>query len=200
MSVVACTAVCPHRQDVALLDYSAPSQAAARISAHFSGERQAAKVLDVACGTGMAAKMMKREGFERFVGVDSSEGMLNHARQSDMYQELKMAILGDQPLPVPLADFDIVIITGGLSESHIPAKVIRELCQAVKQGGLICMTTRANRDNVGYKAALEAEMKQMEEEGLWQRVEVTDVSEWERGVTDFDKGYIPGCVYIFQRL
>ncbi|XP_077402069.1 methyltransferase-like protein 27 [Vanacampus margaritifer] len=189
-----------YEQDLALLDYRAPSLVAGQVSAHFSGERRAAAVLDVACGTGLAAKMMKREGFERFVGVDCSKGMLQHARQSGLYQDIKMAVVGDQPLPVPSGDFDVVIISGALSVNHIPVKVIRELCQAAKQGGLICVTTRGNRDNAGYKAALEGEMKQMEEEGLWRRVEVTDVSEFQREVSDDEDGYTPGCVYLFQRL
>ncbi|XP_077361016.1 methyltransferase-like protein 27 [Festucalex cinctus] len=190
-----------YEQDVAVLEYNAPGLGVARLAANFSGERQAASVLDVACGTGMVAKMMKREGFERFVGVDASEGMLKRARESNLYQELKMATLGgDQPLPVPPGEFDVVMITGGLSASHVPVKVIHELCQAAKQGGLICMTTRGNRDNIRYKVALEGEMKQMEEEGLWRRVEVTEVREWELAVTDSEKGYIPGCVYVFQRL
>lgn len=62
------------------------------------------------------------------------------------------------------------------------------------------MTTRANRDNVAYKVALEGEMKKMEDEGLWRRVEVTDVSHFERGVSDHERGHIPGCVYLFQKL
>ncbi|XP_077361151.1 methyltransferase-like protein 27 isoform X2 [Festucalex cinctus] len=189
-----------YEQDLALLEYRAPSLVAAQVSAHFSGERRAAAVLDVACGTGLAAKMMKQEGFERFVGVDCSEGMLQHARQTGLYQDLKMAVVGDQPLPVPLGDFDVVTLVGGLSSTHIPVKVIRELCQAAKQGGLICMTTRANHDNAIFKVALEAEMKQMEEEGLWRRVEVADVSEFQYNVTDNEDGYNPGCVYLFQRL
>ncbi|XP_077361628.1 methyltransferase-like protein 27 [Festucalex cinctus] len=189
-----------YEQDAVLLEYRPPSLVAAQVSAHFSGERRAAAVLDVACGTGLTAKMMKREGFERFVGVDCSEGMLQHARQSGLYQDLKMAVLGDQPLPVPPGDFDVVMLVGCLSSSHAPVTVIRELCRATKQGGLISMTTRGNRDNASYKVALEAEMKQMEEEGLWRRVEVTDVNELQRSLIDDEDDYTPGCVYLFQRL
>ncbi|XP_049598916.1 methyltransferase-like protein 27 [Syngnathus scovelli] len=189
-----------YEQDVELIDYRAPSLAASKVSAHFSGERQAAEVLDVACGTGMVAKMMKWEGFERFVGVDSSEGMLQYARQSGLYQDLKTAMLGDQPIPVPSGAFDITILVGGLNSNHIPVKAIRELPRVTKEGGLICMTTRANLDNLEYKAALEGEMKQMEKEGLWSRVDVTVVTQFERGVTDHEKAYIPGAVYLFQKL
>ncbi|XP_061607179.1 methyltransferase-like protein 27 [Phyllopteryx taeniolatus] len=190
-----------YEQDVELIEYRAPALAADRVSAHFSGERRAsAPVLDVACGTGLVAKTMEREGFRHFVGVDCSEGMLRSARRSGLYRELKTAVLGDQPLPVPSGEFKVVMTVGALSASHIPAKAIRELCRAAEQGGLVCMTARSNRDNLDYKAALEGEMKQMEDEGLWRRVDVTHVTEWERGVTDHERGYIPGCVYLFQKL
>lgn len=41
---------------MALLDYRAPRLAANTISTHFHGNRHAAVVLDVACGTGMVSK------------------------------------------------------------------------------------------------------------------------------------------------
>ncbi|XP_061607175.1 methyltransferase-like protein 27 isoform X3 [Phyllopteryx taeniolatus] len=190
-----------YEQDVELIEYRAPALAAEGVSAHFSGERRAAApVLDVACGTGKVAKMMEREGFRHFVGVDCSEGMLRSARRSGLYRELKAAVLGDQPLPVPSGEFEVVIIVGALSSSHISVCVIRELCRAAKQGGLVCMTAKCDSENLDYKAALEGEMKQMEDEGLWRRVDVIHVTEWQRGVTDHERGYIPGCVYLFEKL
>ncbi|XP_054610446.1 methyltransferase-like protein 27 [Dunckerocampus dactyliophorus] len=189
-----------YEQDVAVLDYRAPSLAASAVAAHFCGERQAALVLDVACGTGMVAKLMKKDGFGRFVGVDASEGMLQRAAESGLYQDLKLALLGEEPLPVQLGHFDIVLVVGGLSMGHIQVKAIRELCQAARQGGLICMTTRGNPENLSYKAALEDEIKRMEEEGLWCGVDVTEVKEWERAVNEHEEDYVPGCVYLFKKL
>ncbi|XP_061659659.1 methyltransferase-like protein 27 [Syngnathoides biaculeatus] len=189
-----------YEKDIELIEFRAPAMAAQRVSALFSGDRRAAAVLDVACGTGMVAKMMKREGFQNFVGVDCSPGMLEHARHSGLYRELKMAVLGDQPLPFASDQFDIVVITGALSASHLPADVIRELCRAAKPGGLVCMTGKCDGLNLGYKAAMEGEMERMEDQGLWRRVDVTHVTEWQLGVTEDETGYIPGCVYVFQKL
>ena len=61
------------------------------------------------------------------------------------------------------------------------------------------MTTRGNRDNADYKASLERELDLMEVEGLWCRVMVTEVENWERAVADQEDGYIPGAVYLYQR-
>ncbi|XP_030010205.1 methyltransferase-like protein 27 [Sphaeramia orbicularis] len=187
-------------QDVAVLDYRAPSLAAKSISSHFSGDRERAVVLDVACGTGMVAKQLKGLGFGTFVGIDGSESMLELARRSGLYQDLKQCMLGDEPLPVQWGTFDVVVIVGALSVGQVPVKVVRELCKATKPGGHVCMTTRSNLDNVEYKKALDQELKKMEEEGIWSCVEVVNVDNWERAVSEQEDGYISGTVYAYKKL
>uniref|UniRef100_A0AAQ4P4V9 Methyltransferase domain-containing protein n=1 Tax=Gasterosteus aculeatus aculeatus TaxID=481459 RepID=A0AAQ4P4V9_GASAC len=177
-------------QDVAVLDYRAPSLAANIISSHFSSDREAAVVLDVACVM----------GFGHFVGIDGSEAMLMMARDSGLYQDLKQAMLGEEPLPVQKDLFDVVVIVGALSIGQVSVGVIRELCKSTKPGGHVCMTTRSNRDNVDYKASLERELKQMEDEGLWTCLEVAEVEEWERAVSEDEEGYISGAVYLYKKL
>lgn len=187
-------------QDLTTLEYSAPCVAANRISSHFSGDREAAVVLDVACGTGLMARQMKRHGFGNFVGVDGSERMIDVARQSDLYQDLKMCMLGEEQLPVQWGLFDVVVIVGALSVGQVPVSVVRDLYKSTKSGGYICLTTRGNQDNLDFKAALEQELKQMEGEGLWSRVEVTEIEKWERAVSEKEEGYIPGAVYLYKKL
>ncbi|XP_061596838.1 methyltransferase-like protein 27 [Cololabis saira] len=188
-------------QDVAVLDYRAPSLATNSILSQYSGRREAAAVFDVACGTGLVAKQMKKHGFARFVGVDGSQAMLDVARESGLYQDLQQFLLGEEPLPAHWeCVFDVVVIVGALSVGQVPVGVARDLCKASKSGGLICMTTRSNCGNLEYKAALESELRKMEEEGLWTCVEVTEVDEWERGVSAQEEGYISGAVYLYKRL
>lgn len=62
------------------------------------------------------------------------------------------------------------------------------------------MTTRSNKDNSEYKANLEMELKKMEEEGLCTCLEVTDVEDWERAVSEHEHGYISGVVYLYKKL
>ncbi|XP_047462667.1 methyltransferase-like protein 27 isoform X2 [Mugil cephalus] len=187
-------------QDVAVLEYRAPSLAANCISSYFSGEREAAIVLDVACGTGLVAKQMKKHGFQHFVGVDGSQAMLEIAKGTALYQDLKQSLLGEDLLPVQWeGSFDVVVIVGALSVGQVPVGVVRDLCKSTKPGGYVCMTTRSNLDNQGYKAALECELRKMEEEGLWTCVQVTEVEEWERAVAEQEDGYISGAVYLYRK-
>ena len=47
---------------------------------------------------------MNKHGFGHFVGIDGSEAMLEMARESGLYQELKLSMLGEGPLPVPMGN------------------------------------------------------------------------------------------------
>ncbi|XP_022063820.1 methyltransferase-like protein 27 isoform X4 [Acanthochromis polyacanthus] len=122
-------------QDVAVLDYRAPRLAANSISSHFRGDREAAVLLDVACGTGLVARQLKNHGFGHFVGIDGSEAMLEVARESGLYQDLKQFLLGEEPLPVQWENaFDVVVIVGALSVGQVPVCVVRDLCKSTKPG------------------------------------------------------------------
>lgn len=43
---------------------------------------------------------MKTHGFGNFVGIDGCQAMLELARESGLYRDLKQALLGEEPLPV----------------------------------------------------------------------------------------------------
>lgn len=188
-----------YEQDVALLDYRAPLLAAECITSHFKGDKERAIILDVACGTGLVSAHLRGMGFCQFVGVDGSEGMLDLARKTGLYLELMQCMLGQDPLPVQNETYDIVAIVGALSVGQVPVAVLRELWQATKPGGYVCMTTRGNADNQEYKTELEHMMRTMKEEKRWSCVTVTEVEEWERAVSENESGYIPGAVYLYQR-
>ncbi|XP_076742367.1 methyltransferase-like protein 27 isoform X1 [Maylandia zebra] len=126
-----------YEQDSETMKYRAPQLAVDFLNDHFCGSRGDAQVLDVACGSGLAAKLMFDLGFKHFVGVDGSKGMLEQAAKSGLYRELKLALLGTDPLPAQTGGFDVVIITGALRDDYVPVSVIRELCKATKPGGRV---------------------------------------------------------------
>ncbi|TRY57551.1 hypothetical protein DNTS_023496 [Danionella cerebrum] len=188
-----------YEQDVALLEYQAPLLAAECVSSFFSSGRENARVLDVACGTGLVSAHLKKLGFHHFTGVDGSLRMLEMADKTRVYQQLTQCLIGQDEFPVEADSYDIVIIVGALSIGQVPVKVIQELWDATKPGGFVCMTTRANADNQKYKAKLEQELQLLEAEHKWSRVTVVEVEEWERAVSEKDSGYIPGTVYLYQK-
>ncbi|XP_044062721.1 methyltransferase-like protein 27 [Siniperca chuatsi] len=199
-----------YEKDHSLMDYKAPDLAVNFLSDNFSGSPEEALVLDVACGSGWVAKLMVELGFRHFVGVDGSKGMLEQAAKTGLYQDLRQALLGTQPLPAQTGMFDVVIIVGALDAGFVPVSVVRELCHAAKPGGFVCM---ARGDHTGtpankYKEDLERELQLMEEEGLWSPVGLKLTDRYmqdphlntERDRKDLqEERYISGTVYLYKK-
>ncbi|XP_041798446.1 methyltransferase-like protein 27 isoform X2 [Chelmon rostratus] len=191
------------------MSYRAPELAVNHLSDNFSGSPEGALVLDVACGTGLVAKLMAELGFRHFVGVDGSKGMLELAANTGFYQDLRLALLGTQPLPAQADMFDVVIIVGALDAGFAPVSVVRELCRAAKPGGFVCMARGEHRGAPAteYKKDLERELQLMEEEGLWSPAAVKQSERYmedphlnaERVEGMEEERYISGTVYLYQK-
>jgi demethylmenaquinone methyltransferase/2-methoxy-6-polyprenyl-1,4-benzoquinol methylase len=100
--------------------------------------RPADRVLDVATGTGLVARELRRRYGCRVVGLDQSADMLAVARTHDgVYDDL---VLGRaERLPFPDATFDHLTFTYLLRYVDDPDAVMRELARVVKPGGRIAM-------------------------------------------------------------
>ncbi|NXR19535.1 MET27 protein, partial [Cinclus mexicanus] len=192
-----------YEQDVAALEYRAPHLAAASLAFAFPAPHAEARLLDVACGTGLVARELHRRGFRCLHGVDGSAGMLERARNTGLYQELRLCVLGRDPLPAPAEHYDAVTLVGALGEGQVPSTVLPELLRVTKPGGFLCLTTRSNPSNLRYKAELEAALGQLEQSGAWQKLLAQELEYWERAVTEEEStqgnGYISGVVYIYQK-
>uniref|UniRef100_A0A8C3USN8 Methyltransferase like 27 n=1 Tax=Catharus ustulatus TaxID=91951 RepID=A0A8C3USN8_CATUS len=167
-------------QDVAALEYRAPHLAAASLAFAFPAPHAEARLLDVACGTGLVARELHRRGFRCLHGVDGSAGMLERARSTGLYQELRLCVLGRDPLPLPTEHYDAVTLVGALGEGQVPSTVLPELLRVTKPGGFLCLTTRSNPSNLRYKAELEVALGQLERSGAWQKLLAQEVEYWER--------------------
>lgn len=67
----------------------------------------------------------------------------------------------------------------------------------------MCLTTRCNQSNLPYKAQLEQLLADLEQQGLWEKITVQEVEQWERSTaeqgTGQGSGYISGVVYLYQK-
>ncbi|XP_040468433.1 methyltransferase-like protein 27 [Falco naumanni] len=192
-----------YEQDVAALEYRAPHLAAASLSFVFPAPPAGARLLDVACGTGLVARELHRRGFRCLHGVDGSAGMLEQARSTGLYRQLQRCVLGQEPLPVPPEHYDAVMVVGALGEGQVPSAVLPELLRVTKPGGFLCLTTRSNPSNLQYKVELEAVLEKLERQGAWQKVLAQEVEHWERATSEEEStqgtGYISGVVYIYRK-
>jgi demethylmenaquinone methyltransferase / 2-methoxy-6-polyprenyl-1,4-benzoquinol methylase len=100
-----------------------------------AGER----VLDVATGTGLVARELRRLYGCRVVGLDQSEDMLSRARPlvGPVYEQL---VRGEaERLPFADGEFDALTFTYLLRYVDDPAAAMRELARVVRPGGRIAM-------------------------------------------------------------
>jgi SAM-dependent methyltransferase len=97
-----------------------------------AGARRGVRLLDVATGTGAAARAAARLGAE-VVGVDLSPGMLAVARE--LSPELDLRVADAHALPFEACEFDAV--TCGLSVTHFgkPYKALREALRVLREDG-----------------------------------------------------------------
>ncbi|NXI37260.1 MET27 protein, partial [Galbula dea] len=192
-----------YEQDVAALEYRAPHFAASSLAIAFSAPPAGARLLDVACGTGLVGQELYRRGFRCLHGVDGSAGMLERARSTGLYQQLWQCALGQEPLPTPEEHYDAVTVVGALGEGQVPSEAVPELLRVTKPGGFLCLTTRSNLSNLRYKAELEAVLETLQKQGAWQKVLAQEVEKWERATSEEEStqgtGYISGVVYIYQK-
>ncbi|XP_076469063.1 methyltransferase-like protein 27 [Babylonia areolata] len=132
-------------------------------------DREKVFVLDVACGTGIVAEKLQKQGFRRMEGLDPSQKMLDEAEQKKVYEKLYCCYLDSTPLPMDPDTYDCAVIAGGMCEGHIPTSGLRSMVRVVKPGGTVVIVMREAFlwEVAEYKDRLEKEMGDMEKEGLW---------------------------------
>jgi len=103
-----------------------------------AGLQPGARVLDVACGTGLMSLAASRltEGRVTLVGVDPSPGMSARAR-AKLPMEFHEGVA--ESLPVPAAAFDFVMM--GYALRHVPdwTRAFREFARVLRPGGRVVL-------------------------------------------------------------
>ena len=102
------------------------------VVAEYLDGREPGVALDAACGTGRFVEFLARRG-HRVIGVDSSPGMLAHARRRVPDGEFHVAELDRLPLPDNCAD----VIVCALALVHVPRlqPVMTEFARVLRPGG-----------------------------------------------------------------
>jgi ubiquinone/menaquinone biosynthesis C-methylase UbiE len=123
-------------------------------------------ILDAGCGTGLQAEPLKLAGYGPISGIDQSGGMLEIARQKNIYAELHQMALGER-LSFDDNSFADVLSIGTITPGHAPPNSFDELIRVTGQGGLLVFSLRADDDQVpDYLSAMAAH----EKANRWARV------------------------------
>lgn len=135
-------------------------------------ERGNMKVFDVAAGTGLCGLQLKRLGFKHIDALDPAEGMLQKAKEKDIYERYICDYITDKPLDIEPDTYDALTISAGLGEGHIPCGALYEMIRVVKPGGTISIVTREEHLHTveQYIDKLEPLMQKLENEGKWKQL------------------------------
>lgn len=108
----------------------------------FAGIRAGAKVLDVACGTGVVALTAARTG-ATVQGLDLTPELVQRARENASLMKLSVSFeQGDaESLPFPDESFDVVVSQFGHMFAPRPEVAIKEMLRVLKPGGTIAFST-----------------------------------------------------------
>jgi ubiquinone/menaquinone biosynthesis C-methylase UbiE len=109
-------------------------------------DHQSARIVDVACGTGILADRIERDLHPAAVyGVDMSEGMLNQARSRSSVVQWRRGPA--EQLPFDDAELDAVVTTSAFHFFDQPA-ALREFHRVLSPGGLVAVSTMSARQSL----------------------------------------------------
>lgn len=147
--------------------YRAPEDAADLLAPYLG---DGVRVLDVGCGTGLLGRALRRRAEVILTGIDISAASLKQAEGHGMYERLVRHDLQVTPLPVDDDVKDIAVSVGVLTYIADAEPLLREMCRAVRPGGVVAFTQRTDL----WKERSFADMiDRLEDDGLWQRLQVS---------------------------
>uniref|UniRef100_T1JM27 Methyltransferase domain-containing protein n=1 Tax=Strigamia maritima TaxID=126957 RepID=T1JM27_STRMM len=186
--------LCPGR-------YNGPQIAAKFLEQYYpENERPNVRLIDIAAGTGRVGRELLDLGFHKIDALEPSDGMLQIAKQQQLYQEYYLESIGTTKTSISDDVYDCLVISGGMGEGHIPTKALNEMIRIVKPvvfflpGGLICIVMREEYLTVvsEYAGKLENYMHDLQEQQLWEQISRTIIPNY-----SFQKN---GVVFMYKVL
>ncbi len=173
-------------------NYSAPVDAANLLKQYVPTDR---RILDAGCGTGLSGQALHDAGCRDIIGIDISADSLVIAKQTNAYRHVQTQNLQHVPFPFEADSFDALTCIGVMTYVSEPIAVLREYCRLVSSGGHIVLTQRNDLfDSQDYPAM----MAQLQEEGLWDMVSVSEPQPYLPNNEDFGDRIL--VIYIVARV
>lgn len=116
-----------------------------------------ARILDVACGTGLSGRALRAHGYAHVEGCDYSPEMLEKAKLSKAYDALFETDLNEPPMDAVDESYDAVTAVGAFSFAHVDPDALEEMIRVLKPGGpLIIGINEKYHDEGRVSAKLES--------------------------------------------
>ncbi len=117
--------------------------------------RRGTRLLDVGCGTGMAAQLAAKLG-ANVAGIDASEAELAIARERIPSGDFRCGDM--EELPYADASFEVVTGFSSLQFAEDPLHALQEARRVVKPGGYVAMVAWGRMEDCEFATTLKAVM------------------------------------------
>jgi SAM-dependent methyltransferase len=138
--------------EMAEAGYQHPAACVALFARHVMAG--ASPILDAGAGTGLIGQWLQTLGYPHVEALDISKGMLDIARQKNLYSAYHQLALGG-PLPFADGHFAGVIAAGVFTSGHVGVEGLDELVRICSVGGAVVMTVKATLWEGGFQAGVE---------------------------------------------
>lgn len=146
-------------------------------------------VLDLGCGSGLVGVALKARNVNDIVGVDYSVKQLATAETKGCYKlTQKVDLL--EPLPLSSNHWDITICSG--CSTYLNPGVLKEWCRVTKAGGVVAFSHKNT-----HLGPYEEEQDRMEQDGLWNKVFVSENLLYLPALRDPNQDFAK--VYVYQK-
>jgi len=147
--------------------YAHPAMVAAMLTRH--QPPGPASILDAGSGTGIMGEILTALGYSSISGFDASPGMVAHAADKDIYQDLRPGLLGE-PLGYGDNAFAATVASGVFTQGHAPLDGLDELIRVTKPGGHIVFSI--SRTYLGE--VFETKARALENAEKWRRLDTSE--------------------------
>lgn len=146
-------------------------------------------LVDYGCGTGLVGIALREAGFTTIDGLDISAGMLEQAREKQVYRNLVCADL-TSALALEDESYDAGCCIGSMGAGHVGAQHVGELLRPLKPGGLfVVIMNGMYYETQGFEAAF----LDLQDQGLWRIHKLEEFNY----MTELDR---PGWLLVADRL
>ena len=133
---------------LARLQYRAPTLVVEALAETGMAADKSRDVLDVGCGTGLCGPLLAPYA-RKLVGMDLSGGMLNHAAEKRVYDDLVQAELTEYLQQLPRESYDVIVTADTLVYFGGLEAVIDAAALALRPGGVFIFTVEEATDPDG---------------------------------------------------
>ena len=131
------------------VSYEAPRIAATQVASLYEPSRRSdVAIIDVGAGTGLVGEKLHEFGFRKIDALDPSSGMLDVAREKQVYRHLICNYIQRDTLTDLNGQYDCLTAAGCVIPGHIEADGLHDFIRLVKKGGYVIITMRGHWPDV----------------------------------------------------